>query len=164
MEHADADPDDGRTETANQRADRNWSELLQELRVSQTGTQIIFQHNNLQDQRYLPEVEITVFRVVQEALTNVARYANVNSARVRLWSIENIIGIQIEDEGIGFDQDLVFNSHDSKGLLGMRERVGFLGGQLHIVTQPGEGTCLTAEIPLKGYLERRKRDSTGSLS
>ena len=65
---------------------------------------------------------------------------------------------------MGFDQDLVFNSHDSKGLLGMRERVGFLGGRLTIITQPGEGTSLTAEIPLQGYLERRQRDSADRIS
>ena len=131
--------------------------------TSQTGIQVNFQHNNLLEKRFSPDIEITVFRVVQEALTNVARYANVQSANVRLWRTEKVIGVQIEDEGAGFNQDLVFNSPESKGLLGMRERVGFLQGEFHIVTQPGEGTCLTAEIPLEGFIERRKHGRTGSL-
>lgn len=86
------------------------------------------------------------------------------SANVLLWRTEKIMGIQIDDSGIGFDQDQILNSHDTKGLQGMRERVGFLGGQFQIITQPGEGTSLTVEIPLEGFLERRKNDRTSGIS
>ena len=131
--------------------------------TTQTGIHVDFQANNLPGQRFSPNLEITAFRVVQEALTNVARYAAVQSVNVRMWCTETLLGIQVEDEGVGFDQDLVLSSHDSKGLLGMRERVEFLGGTLNIITQPGEGTSLTAEIPLKGIIERRQRDSADRI-
>lgn len=120
--------------------------------TQQTGIAINFQHNNILGQRFSAEVELTVFRVIQEGLTNIARYAGVKNANVRLWRSEEVIGIQVEDEGAGFDEALIWDSRSSKGLVGMRERVGFLNGQLSIVTQPGEGTCLTVEIPLEDKL------------
>jgi signal transduction histidine kinase/sensor domain CHASE-containing protein len=130
--------------------------------TAQTGVQIHFQHTNILGQRFSPNVEITIFRIVQEALTNVARHARVYSANVRLWCSENTIGIQIEDAGVGFNAEEVWNSHQTKGLLGLRERLGFLRGQLWIVTQPGEGACLTAEIPWEQKpVERGQDDHSG---
>jgi signal transduction histidine kinase len=77
----------------------------------------------------------------------VARYANVQEATVRLWSDEKSIGVQIEDSGDGFDPDTVLASNSSSGLAGMQERVFLLGGELTIESSPGQGTCLSAEIP-----------------
>ena len=124
---------------------------------TQTGIQVNFQHNAVFGQRFSPDFEMTLFRVVQEGLTNVARYAGVHSANVRLWRTDQAIGVQVEDEGTGFNLDEVLASHRSQGLAGMRERLSSLGGRLLIATQPGEGTCLTAELPLGKFLERRSR-------
>jgi signal transduction histidine kinase len=123
--------------------------------TSQTGIQVNFQQTNVQNRRFRSEIETTIYRVVQEALTNIARHANVKNAAVRLWCTDKILGVQIEDEGQGFDPDEALSTHQSRGLLGMRERVGFIGGQLSIVSQPGQGASLTIEIPLEGRLERR---------
>jgi len=118
----------------------------------QTGVAVNFQHSQVLEQRFTPEVELTVFRVIQEGLTNIARYARVTQAAVRVWRSQQVLGIQIEDEGAGFDERLAWDARSSSGLAGMRERVGFLNGQLSIVTQPGEGACLTIEIPLSPAL------------
>jgi signal transduction histidine kinase/sensor domain CHASE-containing protein len=123
----------------------------------QTGIQINLQHSDLIGQRFSPDIEITVYRIVQEALTNIARHAQVHSADVRLWSKDRVLGVLIEDQGAGFDPDKTLASYNSKGLLGMRERIGFLGGELQIFSTPGKGTTLIAEIPLEGFIDRRKR-------
>lgn len=114
--------------------------------TTQTGIYVLFKHTGV-DQRFSSESETVVYRLVQEALTNVARYANVQEATVRLWSDEKSIGVQIEDSGDGFDPDRVLASNSSSGLAGMQERVFLLGGELTIESSPGRGTCLSAEIP-----------------
>ncbi len=126
--------------------------------TDQTGIKINFQPNNLPGMRFRTDIETTVYRVIQEALTNIARHAGVKQASVRLWSTEKILGIQIEDEGVGFDPETALSGRNSRGLIGMRERIGFIGGQLLIISQPGQGSCLTIEIPLVGFLERRRSD------
>lgn len=123
--------------------------------TGQTGIRIAFTHSNLAGRRFAANIEIAVYRVVQEALTNAARYAGVSSVTVRLWCNENLLGIQVEDEGVGFDVDRSLASQKSIGLVGMGERIKSLGGQFHVVSELGEGTSVTAEIPLRGYLERR---------
>ncbi len=126
--------------------------------TSQTGITVNLHQTNVQNRRFRSEIETTVYRVVQEALTNIARHASVKNANIRLWCTEKILGVQIEDEGKGFEPDEAFSTYHSRGLLGMRERVGFIGGQLLVVSQPGQGTTLTIEIPLEGRLERRQHD------
>ena len=86
--------------------------------------------------------------MVQEALTNVARHAKTSEATVRLWSDGDILGVQVEDYGIGFDMQDVTGAADSSGLKGMRERVELLSGQFTVETLPGSGTKLTAELPI----------------
>ena len=90
----------------------------------------------------------TVFRIIQEALTNVARHAEVEEVGVRLWANERVLGMQIEDQGLGFDTSIVLASASTSGLSGIRERVELCSGELEIESTPGGGTCLTAELPL----------------
>jgi len=92
--------------------------------------------------------------MVQEALTNVARHAGASKATVRLWADDETMGVQIEDQGAGFDLEAALSTGASSGLAGMHERVALLGGQLTIETAPGTGTRLTAELPLGGPGER----------
>jgi PAS domain S-box-containing protein len=114
----------------------------QQLRV-----QVEFEHQGL-ERPLDPEIEIVVYRIVQEALTNIARHANVRAAAVRLWANPTTLSVQIEDRGNGFDDVQVLGRSTSGGLTGMRERVRLVGGQLIIDTHPGTGTCLTALLPL----------------
>ena len=115
---------------------------------AQTQIKVNFKHTGLQ-QNFIPEINTAVYRIVQEALTNVARYARVNEVCINLQVANGIIFMKIEDYGSGFD----FSRMTGKacaGLSGMRERAHLLGGKLSIKTSPGKGTCITAEIPLSG--------------
>jgi signal transduction histidine kinase len=99
------------------------------------------------DRRLDAELEITVFRIVQEALTNVARHAGVKRAQVEVWASDQELGLRVEDRGRGFDVAAALAAPTS-GLGGMRERCRLLGGTLTIQSEPGGGTRLAAEFPL----------------
>ena len=107
-----------------------------------------FEHRGI-ERRFDSEVETAVFRIVQEALTNVARHAQVSTASVRLWADADTISAQIEDKGAGFDPGFVLRRNSSTGLSGMQERARLLKGKLVIDAQPGAGACLTALLPLR---------------
>ena len=114
---------------------------------SHTNIEVVFEHMLADGKRFSHEVETAIYRIVQEALTNVARHAKVNCVTVRLWSDEETLGVQIEDRGIGFDFHSVLKSGRTNGLAGMRERVILLGGRFTIEANLGNGTRLTAELP-----------------
>ena len=116
--------------------------------TSQTRVQVVFKHVGLDSRiRFAPEIEITAYRVIQEALTNVARHAGVDRAQVTVWATTVLIA-QVMDVGKGFDPDTVMAQGRSSGLSGMRERALSVGGQLVIESSPGGGTYITAELPL----------------
>lgn len=117
---------------------------------TRTNVQVTFKHVGMEGCRFPTEVETAAYRIVQEALTNVARHASVNEVTVRLWAGEEMLGMQIEDRGVGFDPEAALAAHISSGLAGMRERVGLLGGRMAIESAPGAGTCVAAEFPLGG--------------
>jgi signal transduction histidine kinase len=121
--------------------------------TAQTQVHVVFKQIGL-ERRFRPEIETAVYRMVQEALTNVARHAGASKATVRLWADDETMGVQIEDQGAGFDLEAALSTGTSSGLAGMHERVALLGGQLTIETAPGTGTRLTAELPLSGPGER----------
>lgn len=113
----------------------------------QTGVEVAFRHAGL-DQRFESRVETAAFRVVQEALTNVARHSGVDRAIVRVIATSEALTVKVEDAGAGFVLHEAIDSGESSGLSGMQERVGLLGGELTIETGPNRGTTLTAEFPL----------------
>lgn len=115
---------------------------------ARTNVQVIFKHTGVEGCRYPTEVETAAYRIVQEALTNVARYAGVEEVTVRLWADDRTLGVQVEDKGTGFDPEVALASHMSSGLAGMRERSGLLGGRMMIESTPGTGTCVAAEFPI----------------
>jgi len=112
--------------------------------TSQTNVRIDFQHTGLEAKRFTPELETTVFRIVQEALTNVARHSGAKEAIVRIWSDEETLAVQIEDQGKGFDVTPVMIAGQSSGLTGMRERALLAGGQF-TVESDSAGTRLRGE-------------------
>ena len=111
--------------------------------------------------RFAPDVEITAFRVVQEALTNVARHAQVDFATVQLHADDGVLTLVVRDAGRGFD--LAQPGHSS-GLSGMRERVHLLGGTIDIDAMPGGGTVVTAELPLNGDGPTARRQDDKAVS
>ncbi|HZF56836.1 MAG TPA: GAF domain-containing sensor histidine kinase [Rubrobacter sp.] len=96
-----------------------------------------------------PRVEVALYRVCQEALTNVARHAGAGSASVRLVATPEAVRLVVEDDGCGFDPSRV--DADRQGLVGMRERVEMLGGTLDVQSAPGgAGSRVEAAAPLEG--------------
>jgi signal transduction histidine kinase len=112
-----------------------------------TGVQVIFKHTGM-EQRFPAELETAVYRMIQEALTNVARYAGVGEVVVRLWANQEALSVQVEDQGSGFDPEAVLQNHTSSGLSGMHERIRLLNGRLTIESAPGQGSYLAMELPL----------------
>jgi signal transduction histidine kinase len=115
---------------------------------AQIHVHVTCKHSGLEGRRFAPEVETAAYRIVQEALTNVARHAGVDQVTVRLWADQDMLGMQIEDQGTGFDPEAALAASDTTGLAGMRERAMLLGGQLTLESAPGAGTHVTAELPL----------------
>lgn len=88
-----------------------------------------------------------LYRVAQEALTNVIKHADAHTVSVRMWTAGDEVELQIEDDGVGFSIDRV-QREGGMGLSGMRERVLDAGGTLEIDSVPGAGTTITARVPL----------------
>ncbi len=94
---------------------------------------------------------IGLFRILQESLTNVMRHAEAHTVELSLTLSDDVLCMRIADDGKGFDQRA--ERPASFGLVGMRERVLIMGGQLHLDTLPGEGTTLRIHIPLDSVAE-----------
>jgi signal transduction histidine kinase len=94
-------------------------------------------------------VETTVFRVAQEAITNVARHARARVAGIAVVLDEGMVRLQVADDGVGFDAAQLRGSPDRRhlGIAGMEERVALLGGTLEIASTPGHGTTVTMIVP-----------------
>jgi len=101
------------------------------------------------ERRLASELEITAYRVVQEALTNVSKHAQATSCRVYLHRRQHSLLLTVEDDGTGFDQARLDANHErlGVGLVGVRERVSRLGGIFRLDSQVGKGTRLTIELP-----------------
>jgi signal transduction histidine kinase len=95
------------------------------------------------------EVELVLFRIVQEALSNVARHANASQVLVRLTRRGRTLRLLVEDDGCGFDVEATKHSRESGlGLFGMEERLALVGGALRVESTVGGGTRVSAEVPL----------------
>jgi PAS domain S-box-containing protein len=94
--------------------------------------------------RLTPELESTIYRLVQEALTNVAKHARAEHVRLRVVERNGSIEIVVQDDGVGFDPRSV---DEGFGLLGMRERVAMAGGEIDLRSAPGHGTTMRALLP-----------------
>ena len=127
--------------------------LVRALRVlfpryeRQTGIHVLFDDGGLEGRRFRPEIEITAYRIVQEALTNVARHAQVEEASVQLSLGAGSLRVAVEDRGTGFDLRRPLT--DTVGLAGMRERAAAVGGELTLAPAPGSGTRVVATLPLQ---------------
>ena len=129
--------------------DRSLSEALQALVngwATETGVPVRFQAVN--GSRPLPpRVEVALYRICQEALTNVARHAEARRVTVRLVATPRQVQLTIEDDGLGFDAS--DTAEDRHGLVGMNERARMLGGALDLSTSPGAGTRVRVTVPLE---------------
>lgn len=99
--------------------------------------------------RLRPETEATTYRVIQEALTNVAKHAQATACRVYLQRLTTTLLVTVEDNGVGFEPARLSERGVSRGLglVGIRERVSQLEGTMRLESAPGKGTRLTVELP-----------------
>jgi signal transduction histidine kinase len=122
------------------------------------GWQIEYEQN-LGNVRLSPTAETALFRVTQEALTNVRRHAHTTRAHVSLERQDKTVRLRVRDHGQGFQlPELESESGPGErvGLSSMRERVALLGGNFEVRSQSGTGTSITVEIPLTERGELRK--------
>jgi len=115
-----------------------------------TGILTRFLHTGMEGVVFDAETEINLFRVVQEALGNVRRHSGATEAAVKIVESHPHIIVRVEDNGVGFDVSAGLTAameEKRMGLGGMRERVKLLGGNLRILSTPGQGTRIVAEIP-----------------
>jgi signal transduction histidine kinase len=120
-------------------------ERLTDSFAEQSDIRVDF-HSALGETRLPSEVETTLYRVVQESLTNIVKHANAHNISVSIAPRGSTVAAVIEDDGAGFDQRAVRG--EGVGLLGMRERLSFVDGRLEIESRPGAGTTIVAEVPL----------------
>lgn len=121
---------------------------------SDFGINVTFEHN-LNGTHIDSTVEVAIFRIIQEALTNIKKHAKVKSANIKLLIIGETLKISIKDKGVGFVYDrrltkeIYSNGSSGYGIYGMRQRAEILKGKLVINSKQGEGTEIIFEIPVK---------------
>jgi signal transduction histidine kinase len=132
-------------------------ERMRTLHGLEVQSEIDLAHTNgRHPTRLVPETESTVYRIVQEALTNVAKHAGATHVWVSAAESAGRIRVVVRDDGVGFDPGA---SHGRFGLVGMRERVALIGGTLAIQSAPDEGTTVTIELPA----EHRRADEQPAM-
>jgi len=114
------------------------------------GVQVRFQASGFGQQRLPRPVETTVFRIAQEAVTNIARHAQARTATLSLELTNSTVHLSVADDGVGFDVEATLGDPARRrlGIIGMEERVALLGGTLRITSQPGQGTTVRMELPV----------------
>jgi signal transduction histidine kinase len=120
---------------------RNWSQqsgIAAELEISGTAT------------RAPADTDAALFRVAQEALTNVSRHAKAAKVRLTLTYLDDMLLLDVADDGTGFDPAGDSGRSGGYGLVGMRQRLARVGGTLTVESTPGYGTTLNAAVPLPG--------------
>jgi signal transduction histidine kinase len=135
--------DDFGLDTALRRYASDWSE--------NSGVPVDWHSQGLEQDRLPLELESTLYRVAQEALTNVARHAKARRVSILLERRPGRVSLILEDDGQGFDAaaaDPSSSTNGRLGLLGMRERVSLSGGALDIESRPGAGTTIFVRVPL----------------
>jgi two-component system, NarL family, sensor kinase len=135
----------------------------------QLRTNLKFQCRLISSSQRLPSVvELNLFRIVQEAINNIEKYARAKSVRLQIRIQGDSVVLKIQDDGQGFDPrnlKVEKKMRHGLGLTNMRERALSLGGTCEITSQPGLGTTIVARVPLKtGSAKSRFKSKTGSPS
>jgi len=114
---------------------------------SQRGVTIEFVHQDVPVQ--LPDgVAISVFRVLQEAVSNAIKHSGANQYRVALRGVDDKLRLEVVDDGCGFDVEAALGGH-GLGLISMRERLRAVNGDVTIESEPGAGTRVCVDVPLR---------------
>jgi signal transduction histidine kinase len=98
--------------------------------------------------RLAPEAELALYRVIQEALSNIARHSGADLLRLHLGVAGHHVFADVEDNGRGFDVANAMSSNGGLGLFGMQERASYVGGSVEIESEPGTGTRVHVLVPI----------------
>ncbi|MFQ6016127.1 MAG: histidine kinase, partial [Anaerolineae bacterium] len=112
--------------------------------------------------RLPPQIEITLFRIIQEAINNIAKHSKAHHVSIQLAFKDSVVTGIVEDDGEGFDIEKTLASKEGTqglGLLGMKERATLFGGTLDISSLPGKGTRIQVEIPLRAGVTQSEQDT-----
>ena len=118
-------------------------ERLAETFAQRSGIETVV-HAKL-EQRPSPEIDITIYRVVQEALTNIVKHAGADHVSIVISNRDGGVAVTVDDDGRGFESEGV--RADALGLLGMRERLALVGGTLEVESSVDSGTTIAAQVP-----------------
>jgi two-component system sensor histidine kinase UhpB len=114
--------------------------------------------------RLQPEVELVIYRVVQEALTNIARHAEATRVQIGLVFLDDAVEVEVEDNGSGFDVAEATSTRErGLGLFGMRERVELIGGTFAIESEVSRGTCIRVRVPVRTWGDPFAASSTEAV-
>lgn len=103
------------------------------------------------DKRLQPFIEVAVFRLIQEALTNIRKHAGATEAKIIIEMLPDFVAVQVKDNGRGFNlEEFQNDNREHYGLIHMRERAELLNGEFNMNSRPGQGTEVLIRIPLKG--------------
>jgi signal transduction histidine kinase len=119
--------------------------------LEENNFKVKFRFTGLND-RLPPQIEVIIFRVIQESITNIIRHSGADTVNIQAIAKDSVISGTITDNGRGFNIEKALSAQKSWGLHGMRERVAIAGGQLDIESTPGKGTTVKFNIPLRGAL------------
>jgi len=117
------------------------------------------------EEKLSPQIETAFYRIVQEALNNIAKHAQADRVEVSLVKRDSRIYASIQDNGKGFDLEKVLHPETPErgfGIVGIQERVSLLGGQLEIQSRPGFGTLISIEIPYESMAEGDEKDASAT--
>ena len=117
-------------------------EILTREYAERSGTEV---ETSLEPVQLSESAQLTVYRMVQEALTNIGKYAHAHRVLISVHAYPTHVAVQVRDDGVGFDPAMVRPT--SHGLSGMRHRVEAAGGRLSLTSTPGKGTLLSAVLP-----------------
>lgn len=115
---------------------------------TRTGITVKFSHSEFV-KRLPPTLELSLYRIIQESLTNVEKHASASEAVINLETDESYVTLEISDNGCGFEMHGAPERRAGLGLLHMRERASLIGGVFSMVTSPGEGVHLTIHAPIR---------------
>jgi signal transduction histidine kinase len=115
--------------------------------TKRTKIPVIFKQRELK-KRLLPDIETNLFRITQEALTNIAKYAHASMVTITIRERNGTVNLSIADNGIGFNPENIQQLAEKKGLglIGMRERAESIGGRLYMNSAVGKGTTISVVV------------------
>lgn len=125
---------------------RSLEEMADKISIANNLTVTVIEHGL--DERLENSIELSLFRIIQELITNVIRHSNATEANIHLTKHDDTLNIMVEDNGDGFDSSGITLKSGGMGIKSIDKRVAFLNGSMNIESEVGQGTTVIIEIPL----------------